>query len=43
MVLKKTTYVFLVSFKHSQPTFTCSKLTIETVETGVFIVNFEHI
>ena len=36
----------------SQPVFTCSKLTIETLEqgvkyhcrrSGVFIVNFEHI
>ena len=31
-----------------QPAFTCSKLTIETIEKGVklfgvFIVNFEHI
>ena len=33
----------------TQPAFTCSKLTIETLEqgvkykSGVFIVNFEHI
>ena len=29
----------------SQPAFTCSKLTIETLErrSSVFIVNFEHI
>ena len=27
----------------TQLTFTCSKLTIETLEKGVFIVNFEHI
>ena len=27
----------------SQLTFTCSKSTLETLEKGVFIVNFEHI
>ena len=26
-----------------QPAFTCSKLAKETLEQGVFIVNFEHI
>ena len=26
-----------------QPAFTCSKLATETLEQGVFIVNFEHI
>ena len=26
-----------------QPAFTCSKLTIETLKQGIFIVNFEHI
>ena len=27
----------------SQPAFICSKLTIGTLDQGVFIVNFEHI
>ena len=27
----------------SQPTIACSKLTIETPRSGVFIVKFEHI
>ena len=27
----------------TQLTFTCSKLTIETLKKAVFIVNFEHI
>ena len=31
--------VFLVT----QPAFTCSKLTIETLEQRFIIVNFEHI
>ena len=26
-----------------QTAFTCSRLTMETLEQGVFIVNFEHI
>ena len=30
-----------ISLTH--PAITCSKLTIETLEQGVFIVNFEHI
>ena len=33
----------LVTFKPFHPAFTCSKLTIETVAQGIFIVNFEHI
>ena len=44
--IKKATGVPLNST--SQPAFTCSKLTIETLEhhwprSGIFIVNFEHI
>ena len=27
----------------TQPVFTCSKLTVETLEQGVFMVNFEQI
>ena len=36
-----------LQFFISRPAFTCSKLTIETVEqwrrSGIFIVNFEHV
>ena len=44
--IKKATGVPLNST--SQPAFTCSKLTIETLEhhwcrSGIFIINFEHI
>ena len=39
--------VKICRFNPSQQAFTCSKLTIETLEqgcrSGVFIVNFEHI
>ena len=27
----------------TQPAFTCSKLTMETLEQSIFIVNFKHI
>ena len=32
-----------ICFRHSQPAITCSKLTIETLEQGVSIVNFEQV
>ena len=34
---------FIISWPESQLTFTCSKSTIKTLQTGVFIVNFEYI
>ena len=43
MVHQKINLISMVKDALSQPAFTCSKLTIETLEQGVKYVNFEHI
>ena len=35
--------MFLMLVRDTQLKFTCQKSTTETLEKGVFIVNFEHI